>query len=81
MMPMESVRRRQSGSETTKYLVDKNRDYAQVLEERSDTNALIVSYLYGDDLDQPEARRRFLLLPLRRPDVDTATDGIIRLGH
>ena len=34
----------------TDYLVDKNRDYAQVLEERDDVGTLVVSYLYGDDL-------------------------------
>ncbi|NWG12949.1 MAG: tandem-95 repeat protein [Acidobacteria bacterium] len=39
-----------AGVATIKYLVDKNRDYAQVLEERDGTNALIVSYLYGGDL-------------------------------
>jgi RHS repeat-associated protein len=34
----------------TNYLVDKNRDYAQVLEERDSAGSLIVSYVYGDDL-------------------------------
>ncbi|GBC61020.1 Rhs family protein [Desulfonema ishimotonii] len=34
----------------TDYLVDKNRDYAQVLEERDGSGGLIVSYVYGDDL-------------------------------
>lgn len=34
----------------TNYLVDTNRDYAQVLEERDNSGALIVSYVYGDDL-------------------------------
>jgi RHS repeat-associated protein len=34
---------------TTEYLVDSNRDYAQVLEERVN-DALIASYLYGLDL-------------------------------
>jgi RHS repeat-associated protein len=34
----------------TGYLVDKNRDHAQVLEERDVAGALIVSYIYGDDL-------------------------------
>jgi len=38
---------------TTEYLVDSNRDYAQVLEERVN-NALIASYLYGLDLISQE---------------------------
>jgi hypothetical protein len=32
------------------YIVDKNREYAQVLEERYGNGELIVSYTYGDDL-------------------------------
>lgn len=35
---------------TTNYLIDPNRSYAQVLEELDDSNNLIVSYLYGQDL-------------------------------
>ncbi len=38
------------GTDTTSYLVDKNRPYAQVLEERDGSNNLQVSYVYGDDL-------------------------------
>jgi RHS repeat-associated protein len=34
----------------TNYLVDTNRDYAQVLEERDAAGSLIASYTYGDDL-------------------------------
>ncbi|MCP4138554.1 MAG: hypothetical protein GY754_46780, partial [bacterium] len=34
----------------TRYLVDKNRKHAQVLEERGDNGTLTVSYIYGDDL-------------------------------
>ena len=34
----------------TQYRVDKNRDYAQVLEERDGAGSLTVSYVYGDDL-------------------------------
>ena len=34
----------------TNYLVDKNRDYGQVLKELDETHTPIVSYLYGDDL-------------------------------
>jgi len=34
----------------TFYLVDKNRDYAQVLEEMDAVGSLVVSYIYGDDL-------------------------------
>jgi RHS repeat-associated protein len=34
----------------TNYLVDANRDFAQVLEERDGAGALVVSYVYGDDL-------------------------------
>jgi RHS repeat-associated protein len=34
----------------TNYLVDKNRDYSQVLEERDSGGSLVVSYNYGDDL-------------------------------
>ena len=35
---------------TTYYLVDHNRDYAQVLEERDAASVLTASYIYGDDL-------------------------------
>jgi len=38
----------------TDYLLDKNRDYAQVLEERDDVGSLMVSYVYGDDLISQE---------------------------
>ncbi len=34
----------------TIFLVDKNRPYAQVLEERDGSSSLIVSYVHGDDL-------------------------------
>lgn len=34
----------------TNYLVDKNRPYAQVLEETDSNGVLITSYIYGDDL-------------------------------
>ena len=34
----------------TNYLVDNNRKYAQVLEERNVTNNLLVNYTYGNDL-------------------------------
>ncbi len=37
-----------SDGSATDYLVDKNRQYAQVLEERDDSGS--VSYVYGDDL-------------------------------
>jgi len=35
---------------TTNYVVDKNRDYAQVLNELDSSNTPTVSYVYGDDL-------------------------------
>ncbi|MCP4707665.1 MAG: RHS repeat-associated core domain-containing protein, partial [Planctomycetes bacterium] len=35
---------------TTNYLVDKNRDYAQVLEEKDQAGNLQVEYVHGDDL-------------------------------
>ena len=38
----------------TKFVVDKNRDYAQVLEERDAANNLNVAYIYGDDLISQE---------------------------
>lgn len=39
------------GTEITKYLVDENRDYAQVLEERDGSDgSLVADYFYGDDL-------------------------------
>ncbi|WP_423230880.1 polymorphic toxin-type HINT domain-containing protein [Acetivibrio saccincola] len=38
------------GIEVTNYLVDENRLYAQVLEERDGEGNLTVSYIYGDDL-------------------------------
>lgn len=34
----------------TRFTVDKNRDYAQVLEERDQTGVTQVAYVYGDDL-------------------------------
>ena len=34
----------------TNFLVDPNRDYAQVLEERNASNTVVVRYVYGDDL-------------------------------
>ena len=44
------VQKTVDGTNVTNYLVDKNRDYAQVLEERDGVDTLIVSYIYGDDL-------------------------------
>ncbi len=38
-----------AGGSVTEYLVDKNRQYAQVLEE-NDSGSLTASYVYGDDL-------------------------------
>ena len=38
----------------TDFLVDKNRDYAQVLEERDTAGTIIVEYTYGDDLISQE---------------------------
>jgi RHS repeat-associated protein len=38
----------------TKHLVDKNRDYAQVIEERDALDNLQVAYTYGDDLISQE---------------------------
>ena len=35
---------------TTRYLVDKNRDFPQVLEARDTNGSIVVSYTYGDDL-------------------------------
>ena len=47
----DGIRVRSTANGTvTNYLVDKNRDYAQVLEERDDIGSLIVSYIHGDDL-------------------------------
>jgi RHS repeat-associated protein len=37
-------------SQISSYLMDENRDYAQVLEERDGNGNLTVSYVYGDDL-------------------------------
>jgi len=34
----------------THYLLDKNRDYAQVLQETDQNGTIIVDYIYGDDL-------------------------------
>jgi RHS repeat-associated protein len=44
------VQKTVDGTDITNYLVDKNRDYAQVLEERNDVGSLEVSYVHGDDL-------------------------------
>ena len=38
------------GTIVTTYLVDSNRDYAQVLEERDSSGNLLVRYVYGHDL-------------------------------
>jgi len=38
------------GGEETRFLVDKNRDYAQVLEEYTPSNIIKASYVYGHDL-------------------------------
>ena len=38
------------GMYVSRYTVDKNRIYCQVLEERDLDNKLVVSYIYGDDL-------------------------------
>jgi RHS repeat-associated protein len=38
------------GINVSRYTVDKNRIYAQVLEERDSDGKLVVSYVYGDDL-------------------------------
>jgi RHS repeat-associated protein len=38
------------GTVVTNYLVDSNRDYAQVLEERDGSGNLLVRYVYGHDL-------------------------------
>jgi RHS repeat-associated protein len=40
----------ETAGDVTTYLVDKNRRYAQVLEETDDSDGLMVSYVYGDDL-------------------------------
>ena len=37
-------------TDITNYIVDKNRDYAQVLEERDGSSTVLVKYNYGDDL-------------------------------
>lgn len=44
------VRKTVNGVDVTQYLVDANRDYAQVLEERDGVDVLTVGYVYGDDL-------------------------------
>jgi len=47
----DSIRKGQDVDGTiTNYLVDKNRPYAQVLEETGNLGGLIASYVYGDDL-------------------------------
>jgi hypothetical protein len=64
----------------TYFLTDKNRPYAQVIEERTDNTAhdLIVAYTYGDDLISQTRPGRHghhsdhPLLPLRRADVHAA---------
>jgi len=44
----------EADSQITDFLVDKNRDYAQVLEERDGIGSLNVAYVYGDDLISQE---------------------------
>ena len=47
----DGVRIRQTvAGEETRFLVDKNRDYAQVLEEYTPSNIIKASYVYGHDL-------------------------------
>jgi len=46
----------------TNYVVDRNRAYAQVLEERDDAGSLKVSYVYGDDGQQPSDRIIVILI-------------------
>jgi RHS repeat-associated protein len=51
------------GAESVGYLIDANRDYAQVLRETKDTGANI-NYLYGDDLiqqSQSAANERYFI--------------------
>ena len=43
-----------ANGQATRFLVDKNRDYAQVLEERSGSGEIDVAYIYGDDLISQE---------------------------
>ncbi len=44
------VRRTVDGTNVTTYVVDRNRRFAQVLEERDGTGGLLAQYVYGDDL-------------------------------
>lgn len=47
----DGIRKSKSvGDSTTFYLTDKNRTFAQVLEERDGTGTLVVRYTYGHDL-------------------------------
>jgi RHS repeat-associated protein len=47
----DGIRIRQTvAGEETRFLVDKNRDYAQVLEEYTPSKIIKVSYIYGHDL-------------------------------
>lgn len=47
----DGVRTRQTvAGEETRFLLDKNRDYAQVLEEYTPSNIIKASYVYGHDL-------------------------------
>jgi RHS repeat-associated protein len=39
-----------TNGDITYYLVDKNRQFAQVIEERNSQGSIVVSYIYGDDL-------------------------------
>jgi outer membrane lipoprotein-sorting protein len=38
------------GTKVSRYTVDRNTDYAKVLEERDENGGLVVSYVHGDDL-------------------------------
>ena len=42
--------RKSVNGDVINYLLDKNRDYAQVLKEYNDSDSTRVSYIYGDDL-------------------------------
>ena len=47
------VRKTLDGNVVINYLVDENRDYAQVVEERDGDGNLLVRYVYGHDLICP----------------------------
>jgi len=49
-----------AATSTTKHLIDKNRAYAEVIEERDEAGNLTALYTHGHDLEGPVSQERFV---------------------